>query len=237
MRKLMIGVAVLAAVVVLAGAALAATAGKRGNVTLTLWHNYGTQANAVATNNLVKAFMKQNPNITIKVVSQPGANYFALLQAASISRTGPDLSVQWTGLYALKYQKFLVNLKPYFSASEMAKINGIRYTSPNFNPAQGFLVMPLENQFYIGFYNKALFAKAGLSGPPTTWNELYSDCAKLKAKGITPMIYGVDTQGLGQTFYPFYDFSYAMAGILSPAEWRGLYTGCLLYTSPSPRDS
>ena len=24
--------------------------------------------------------------------------------------------------------------------------------------------MPLENQFYIGFYNKALFKKAGVSG-------------------------------------------------------------------------
>jgi raffinose/stachyose/melibiose transport system substrate-binding protein len=104
--------------------------------------------------------------------------------------------------------------------------------APDFDIANGFLVMPLEDQFYIGFYNKALFAKAGLKKPPTTWNELYSDCAKLKAKGITPMVYGVDTQGLGQTFYPFYDFSYAMAGILSPAQWRGLYTGKTPWTSP-----
>ena len=39
------------------------------------------------------------------------------------------------------------------------------------------------------------------------------------------MVYGADTQALGATFYPFYDFSYAMAGILSPAQWQGLYTG------------
>ena len=44
----------------------------------------------------------------------------------------------------------------------------------NFNPAKGLLVMPLENQFYIGFYNKALFAKAGIASVPTTGTQLYA---------------------------------------------------------------
>ena len=82
----------------------------------------------------------------------------------------------WTGLFALKYQKFIADLKPYFSAAERAKLNGIRYMAPDFNPAKGFLVMPLEVQFYIGFYNKALFKKAGLSGPPESWAELQTAC-------------------------------------------------------------
>ncbi|MDX6579871.1 MAG: raffinose/stachyose/melibiose transport system substrate-binding protein, partial [Gaiellales bacterium] len=50
---------------------------------------------------------------------------------------------------------------------------------------------------------------------------------------ITPMVYGSDTQGLGATFYPFYDFSYQMSGILSPAQWKGLYTGKTSWTSPA----
>jgi raffinose/stachyose/melibiose transport system substrate-binding protein len=230
-RKLVIGIAALAAVGALVGAALAATSAKKG-VTLTLWHNYGTEGNAIATKNLVAAFQKANPNITIKMVSQPADNYFALLQAASISRTGPDLAVQWTGLFDLKYQKFLLNLKPYLSAAEVAKINGAPYMSVDFDPAKGLLVMPLENQFYIGFYNKALFKKAGIAGPPTSWSELDAACKKLKAKGITPMIYGADTQALGAQFYPFYDFSYQMIGLYSPAQWRNLYTGKTQWTDP-----
>ena len=231
-RRLIIGVAALGAVVALGGVALGATNARHGTVTLTLWHNYGTEGNAIATKNLVAAFEKANPTIKIKMVSQPADNYFALLQAASISHTGPDLAVQWTGLFDLKYQKFLLNLKPYFTSAELAKINGAPYMSVDFNPSKGLLVMPLENQFYIGFYNKALFKKAGIAKVPSSWSELNAACTKLKAKGITPMIYGADTQALGAQFYPFYDFSYQMIGILKPAEWRNLYTGKLPWTSP-----
>jgi raffinose/stachyose/melibiose transport system substrate-binding protein len=232
-RAAIVGLAAVAAIVSVTGAALARPAAKHGGVTLTLWHNYGTEGNAVATKNLVAAFEKANPDITINVVSQPADNYFALFQAASIAKTGPDIAVQWTGLFDLKYQKFLLNLKPYFSAAEIAKINGAKWMAPDFDTSKGLLVMPLENQFYIGFYNKALFAKAGISAPPASWNELYSDCTKLKAKGITPMVYGSDTQGLGATFYPFYDFSYQMSGILSPTQWQSLYTGKTSWTSPA----
>jgi ABC-type glycerol-3-phosphate transport system substrate-binding protein len=138
----------------------------------------------------------------------------------------------WTGLFDIKYQKFLENLKPYLTNAEIAKINGASYMAPNFSTAQGLLVMPLEDQFYIGFYNKALFAKAGIDGAPTNWSQLYSDCAKLKAKGITPMLYGADTQALGAQFYPFYDFSYIINGIYSPSQLRSLYTGKTPWTSP-----
>src|SRR5476649_2682021 len=125
-RRLIIVAAALAAVVALARAAFAATSAKQGTVTLTLWHNYGTGGNAVATNNLVAAFEKQNPSIKINVVSQPGSNYFQLLQASWIAHTAPDLSVEWTGLFDTKYENQLLNLKQYFSTAELSKIAGDR---------------------------------------------------------------------------------------------------------------
>jgi raffinose/stachyose/melibiose transport system substrate-binding protein len=232
-RRIISGCAALAALAVLAGAAYAAGGSSRGSVTLTLWHNYGTGGNAVATNKLVAAFEKQNPSIKIKVVSQPGGNYFQLLQAAWIAHTAPDLSVQWTGLFDTKYEKQLLNLKGYFTVAELRKINGAKWASSNFDPAQGLLVMPLENQFYIGFYNKALFAKAGITSVPTNWSELYAACSKLKAKGITPIVYGADPQAIGPNPYPYYDLSYIAAGLWSPAQLKGLYTGQIPWTSPA----
>src|SRR5262249_50677360 len=40
------------------------------------------------------------------------------------------------------------------------------------------------------WYNKDLFAQAGIAAPPTTWDDLLADVDKLKAAGITPISVG-----------------------------------------------
>ncbi len=202
-------------------------------VTLTLWQNYGTEVNATATKNLISAFEKLHPNITINDVAQPASNYFSLLQAAAISHTGPDLAVMWTGLFTLQYKSYLENLKSWVPATSIANMGGMQWTAPGFNQSNGTYVIPLEDQFYIGFYNKALFKKAGVTSVPQTWSELNSDCQKFKAAGITCLYYGSGSQSLGSEFYPFYDLSYMMIGNYSLAQWEGLYNGSIPWTSPA----
>lgn len=239
MRKaLLIATAVATAAVLTAcSSSSASTPGGGGDsaapVTLTLWHNYGTEQNAVATQKLTDAYTALHPNVTFKVVSQPGDNYFSLLQAAAISKTGPDLAVMWTGLFTLKYKSFLVNLKDKVPAETLSRVSGLEWMSEGFDAANGPLVMPLEQQFYIGFYSKKAFAKAGITSVPTTWNELYASCDKLKAAGITPMVYGNGGQSLGATFYPWYDTSYLMIGQYSVDKWKGLYNGDIPWNSPA----
>jgi ABC-type glycerol-3-phosphate transport system substrate-binding protein len=200
---------------------------------LTLWHNYGTEANATATEALAKAFEAKNPGVTIKIVSQPADNYFDLLQTAAISKTGPDIATQWTGLFALKYKDYLEPLNQYIPLDELKKMKGIEYSSINFTPEDGVLVVPLDLQFYNGFYNKELFTKAGIDTFPTTWDELFSACDKLKAAGVkTPFTYGTGGQALGGGFYPWYDVSYLMM-YLQPADWKKLYTGEIPWTDPT----
>lgn len=217
-------------------ATTSATNSSAGPVTLTLWENYGTEDEATATVNLVKAFEKSHPDIKINVVSQPASNYFSLLQAAAISKSGPDLAVMWSGLYALKYKDFLVNLNPYLPASLRQKVYGLKWSANHFNVADGTYIAPLENQFYMGFYNKALFQKAGISSPPTDWSQLYQDAAQLKAHGITPLLYGSGSQSLGSEFYPFYDLSYLMSSIYPVNQWKGLYDGKIPWTSAAIQD-
>jgi ABC-type glycerol-3-phosphate transport system substrate-binding protein len=234
------GIGALVATVALAGTVLSACSSGGGSSsqvpasskqTLTLWENYGTEQNAVATKALAVAYHKLNPNITINVVSQPADNYFSLLQASAISKKGPDLAVMWTGLYALQYSSFLENLQSHIPAASLAQVNGLNWMSPNFTTSNGPLVMPLETQFYIGFYNKADFAKAGITSVPKTWSELNNACSALKAVGITPIVYGNGGQALGAEFYPWYDMSYLMIGAHSLAGWKGLYDGSSPWTS------
>jgi ABC-type glycerol-3-phosphate transport system substrate-binding protein len=206
-----------------------------GPVTLTIWHNYGTEQNATALKNLAAAFHKQHPNVTVNVVSQPATNYFALLQAAAVSKTGPDLAVMWTGLFTLQYKDFLANLQGKIPASALARIDpdALKWTSNDFNASNGPYVIPLENQFYIGFYNKAAFAKAGVTSVPTDWSQLFAACQKLKAAGYTPMTYGNGGQPLGAEFYPWYDMSYMMIGSYPVSQWQKLYSGQIPWTSPT----
>jgi ABC-type glycerol-3-phosphate transport system substrate-binding protein len=209
----------------------AGPASASSKTTLTLWQNYGTEQNAVATTNLVKAFEKLNPNISIKVVAQPGTSYFQLLQSAAVSGNGPDLAVMWTGIYDLQYSSYLVNLKGNVPAADLAKMEGLQWEAPNFDASKGAYVMPLETQFYIGFYNKNLFAKAGIKTVPTDWTQLLADCKLLKAIGVQPMVYGNGGQAISTEFYPWYDMSYLMIGAHSLSNWKGLYDGAIPWTS------
>jgi len=204
-----------------------------GPVTITIAENYGTEQNAVALRNLAAAFHKLHPNITVKIQPENGSNYFAILEKDAVARNGPDLAVMWTGLFTLQYKGFLKNLKGEVPASDLARIdpNALKWTSDGFNPANGPYVIPLENQFYIGFYNKADFAKAGVTSVPADWSQLFAACAKLKKAGYTPLVYGNGGQPISATFYPWYDMSYMMIGAYKVNQWQSLYSGKIPWTS------
>ena len=201
-------------------------------VTLTLWHNYGTEANADVTNALVKAYMAKNPNVTINVVSQPADNYFALLKAAAVAQSGPDIMTMWTGLFALQNQTYLEPLDQYIPADTLKSFNGIDWCSKGLQLSQGAICVPLDMQHYNGFYNKDLFAKAGITTFPTNWTEFFDALAKLKASGVTPMAYGPGGQALNAGFYPYYDLSYLMM-YLGVSDWQKLYGGQIPWTDPA----
>ena len=45
----------------------------------------------------------------------------------------------------------------------------------------------MESEMIGYFYNKELFAQAGIEGPADTWDEFFEDLEKLKEAGITPL--------------------------------------------------
>lgn len=218
------------------GSASAPSASPEGSansapVTLTLWQNLGQGNQATIVPKLIAAFEKSHPNITINNVQQPRAQYFALLSAAAISQSGPDLVNMWTGLFTMQYKSYLENLKGLVPAADLANVVGTEWSSVGFNSPDSPYVLPIQVQFYIGFYNKKLFSQVGISAPPTTWSELKSDCQKLTAAGITCIQMG--TQNLTGEFSPWYDLSYLMAGVCSPDQLQGLYNGTIPWTDPT----
>jgi multiple sugar transport system substrate-binding protein/raffinose/stachyose/melibiose transport system substrate-binding protein len=52
-------------------------------------------------------------------------------------------------------------------------------------------IPPTNSQIIpLVYYNKAMFAQAGITTPPTTWADFMADCAKLKAHGTVPIELG-----------------------------------------------
>lgn len=225
MRKKGILVGAMAFVLALTGFGLNATTANAATATITIWHNLGDTQNATAVKALSDAYAKAHPGVTFKLVSQPADNYFALLQAAAVSKKGPDLLLMWTGLFALQYKSYLQNLKGTVSEAALAQEGSLNWSSPGFDLANGPYVMPFDRQFYIGFYNKTALKKAGVVSVPTTWNELYAACGKLKSAGYTPIVYGNGGQSLGALYYPWYDASYIAIGQGGVSGLQSLYNG------------
>jgi len=237
MRRKSLLAGALALAMAATGVGLNLQSASAAGTTITIWHNLGTTQNAEAVKALTSAYTKANPSVTFNLVDQPGDNYFALLQSAAISKKGPDLALMWTGLFALQYKSYLQNLKGKVSDAALAREGSLSWSSPNFDEKNGPYVMPLDRQFYIGFYNKAAFKKAGVATVPATWNELYAACGKLKSAGYTPLVYGNGGQSLGALYYPWYDASYIAIGQSSVSGLRDLYSGKNQWDSKANLDS
>ncbi|MEV0194657.1 extracellular solute-binding protein [Kitasatospora purpeofusca] len=81
--------------------------------------------------------------------------------------------------------------------------------------------IPFVSSSRVLFYNKAIFQKAGIAQPPTTWNELKAAAEKIKAKvpGVTP--YGLP---LGPEEAPAESMLWTLSGGGSLSDDVGNYT-------------
>lgn len=219
----------------LAGGLLAAcgSSGSAGSASksLTIWQSGSPGENGLGfIYPAAKAFEKAHPGVKINIVVKPPDNYFALLQAAMLGHTGPDIAEIYPGTYVRNTIPYFVNLNSYVPASTRQTVTGIQYYSKTGNPNSNTYGLPVEDQFYNMWYNKALFANAGIKSPPTDFSQMATDCRLLKAKGITPLADGnptFTTPAMG----PTQDWSYLLADIYSLKQWNGILDGSIPYNS------
>jgi len=164
------------------------SASTTAKVTLTWWNNANTQPLLGVFNNLIKQFEAANPNITIQNVPLQNELFKTKITPALRGNSPPDIYQQWgSGQQATQVQSGKVadissQVSPWISslgtpATEW-QTNGKWYGVPYDLHVVGF------------WYRKDLFAKAGITSPPTTIPQLVSDDAKLRAAGITPITVG-----------------------------------------------
>jgi raffinose/stachyose/melibiose transport system substrate-binding protein len=160
--------------------------GSPAKVTLEWWHLSTTEPLKSLWTQRAKEFMAKNPNVTIKQTVLENDAYKAKLTTITQSGKAPDLFATWGG-GVLKQQidaglvkdisDDVADVLPTFTTAALGayQFDGKTYGLPTDIGAVGF------------WYNKKLFAKAGITEPPATWSAFLEDVKKLKAAGITPI--------------------------------------------------
>lgn len=120
-------------------------------------------------------------------------NYVDKMKVLYSSNSLPD--VISTGGYNLidSMKDQMVDLTDYMDEHWLARANDASW---EVNSRDGKIYgIPYTRQVIGYFYNKDLFAKAGIEKPAETWDEFFEQCDKLLAAGITPL--SMDTADSG----------------------------------------
>jgi raffinose/stachyose/melibiose transport system substrate-binding protein len=162
-------------------------------VTVTWWHISTAEEHKALWQKLADEYMAAHPNVNIEITVLENEAFKTKLTTVMQSGEPPDIFQSWGGGVMNEYANagLLKDITPDLDADGGAWRNTF---------APGALgVYAYKDKNYgvpwdmgmIGFwYNKALFAQAGIEAPPTTWTELIEDVGKLKDAGITPIALG-----------------------------------------------
>lgn len=114
-----------------------------------------------------------------------GPNRLQYYQRLALANALPDLFLlQRSELQTLQATGKLYNFAPALRADAAWQKSFYPGSFAALTDAKGRIDAIPEERDSIGiFYNKSLFAKAGISSFPTTWSDFLQDCAKLKASG------------------------------------------------------
>ncbi len=148
-------------------------------------------------NAMVAAIEKAHPGIEVRATIQPHTADFTAMKAAAASGTLPDIIGLPPGAYTQEYRPHLQDLtataegawgKDWQTHFAPALLTEARLGNPKGDPA--FYMLPEEAQVINIWYNRDVFKKVGIAGPPHSFDQMIADAAKLRAKGYIPFYQG-----------------------------------------------
>lgn len=141
---------------------------------------------------VAKSYEAAHPGVKVQLQQVGDQPYKDKIRVLSASRSLPDIYFSWAGDFANKFIRgglatdltsAIGSETPWAKAMAPAAIKAFEYQGKNYG-------VPIDLDAKYMVYNKKAFAKAGLSGPPTTLEALLSDCGRLKSAGYTPLAFG-----------------------------------------------
>jgi len=175
-------------------------------VTVTWWHITTDEGQAAVWQSLADSYMAEHPNVNVEITILENEAFKTKMTTVVQSGEMPDIFQSWGGGVMNEY--IAAGLMKDITADLDADGGAWRNT---FSPG-ALGVYSLDGMNYgvpwdmgmVGFwYNKDLFAQAGIDAPPATWAELLEDIAALKAAGITPIALGEGDKWPGHFWFGY----------------------------------
>jgi raffinose/stachyose/melibiose transport system substrate-binding protein len=175
-------------------------------VTITWWHITTDEAHSAIWQSLADSYMAEHPNVTVEITILENEAFKTKMTTVIQSGEIPDIFQSWGGGVMNEYVG--AGMMKDITADLDADGGAWRNT---FSPG-ALGVYSLEGKNYgvpwdmgmVGFwYNKDLFAQAGIDAPPATWDELLADVSTLKDAGITPIALGEGDKWPGHFWFGY----------------------------------
>lgn len=186
-----------------------------GDVTITWWHNSNTSPGKDYYDKVAKDFEAANEGVTVEVSAMQHEDMLTKLDAAFQSGDAPDVYMErGGGELADHVEAGLTKDLSTAAADTIGKLGG----SVNGWQVDGKTYALPFSVGVVGFwYNTSLFAKAGVTDPPTTWDELYAAVDKLKAAGIEPISVGAGDKWPAAHYWYYFSLRQCPKQVLTDA--------------------
>ncbi|MEV6929811.1 ABC transporter substrate-binding protein [Dactylosporangium sp. NPDC051485] len=181
--------------------------------TVEFWHFF-TDREAEAIDAVVKDFQASHPKINVVVKS--GQDDSKMTQAIGGGQ-GPDVGLSYSTDIVGKFcsSGAWLDLAPYI-ARDKVSMEGFPATVKQYTEFKGKrCAMPVLADAYGLYYNKRMFAEAGISGPPKTLEEFAEDAKKLTKRSAD----GTITTAGFLPLFGFYENAPSHFGPMVGAQW------------------
>lgn len=172
----------------------------------------------------VEAFMSENPDIKVEYEAIDGINYEKLLSVRLMTDDAPDVFlIQWSQYAKYAQENYLMDVTEEPSMALLHANTGLTAAFTMDSKQYGFPINTNGGPVPI-YYNKVYFDKLGIT-PPTTLEEFYTDCEKIKADGVDPLVFGAQDKWPIEMFFRYRQYTNLLSEHL---QWaKDLYNGSM----------
>ncbi len=161
------------------------------DIVISYWAQWSeNETQAAVLKEAIARFEANNPGYVVEV-NWAGREVRDILRASIDSGIHVDVvEGDYANLSANLGEDYLMNLTPYVAGTDLeASISGGMASFAKSYASDGESWYYIPAQPFVGtlFYNKAIFAEAGVDAMPTNWDEFMDVCQKIKDAGYDPI--------------------------------------------------